>query len=1111
MRLFAASVVIWPGLAAVVLCHGPTPARSAEPTQKIEFFEKKIRPLLVENCFRCHGAVQKPKGGLRLNSRETILQGGDTGPAIVSGQPGSSLLIKAVGYKDPDLRMPPRSKLADEQIADLAAWVQMGAPWPTAEANQPTTGSKTFDLQERRKHWAFQPLKKTVPPAVKRTDWRRSPLDAFVLARLEANGLSPAGPADKRTLLRRATYDLTGLPPTPAEIDAFLADESPTAYAKVVERLLASPHYGERWGRHWLDLVRFAETAGHEFDFDLPAAYAYRDYIIRAFNGDLPYDQLVVEHMAGDLLTVPRRHPVDRFNESIIGTGYYFLGEAKHSPVDIRGDAADRTDNQIDVWTKTFLGLTVSCARCHDHKFDAISNRDYYALAGYLRSSRYQQAFYEDAGPTRELVRRLKELRSRAQPLAIAVSTATRQAQLAKLPAYLLCAREAGSPADVAHKFHLDTGHLGRFLSAYRKADRKNITHPLYAWFALADASRGWMPAQFTTKRQALVKRLREQQAAAELDARYAVFEDFQRPTYGDWFVTGGAFGAGPSRGGELLLQPDQRKPVRQVLAAGMAHSGLLAGKLQGVLRSPTFTIRKKNILYRLAGRDVQVNLIIDGFQQIREPIYGKLTFTVQSGDRPIWHVQDVSMWNGHRAYIEILDHGPGHVAVEKIVFADHAPPADGPNRLVVDMLDDAAVNSPAKLAHKYQALFLQVLDQWQMGKLFAAKDHRERLALLNALLQDDLFGAIEAPAPDRPSDASTRLAGLLDRYRLIEAALPEPKKVMAMADGTGENEHLFIRGSHKNLGPEVPRRFLEAIVGDWQAAPKQGSGRLELARRMVDRSNPLPARVIVNRLWQHHFGEGIVRSPDNFGVLGEPPSHPELLDWLAAEIIRSGWSIKHMHRLMVLSSTYRMASRPNPAADKGDPQNNLLHRMPIRRLEAECIRDALLAVSGRLDQRMFGPSVLPHLSSFMIGRGRPASGPLDGAGRRSIYINVRRNFLTPMFLAFDYPVPFTTIGRRSVSNVPAQALTMLNNPFVVQQARTWAERVLGQRGLRTRQRVGWMYVTAFGRPPSASELEEGQAFLAEQGKQYGSADDIRAWSDLAHVLVNVKEFVFLN
>jgi hypothetical protein len=332
------------------------------------------------------------------------------------------------------------------------------------------------------------------------------------------------------------------------------------------------------------------------------------------------------------------------------------------------------------------------------------------------------------------------------------------------------------------------------------------------------------------------------------------------------------------------------------------------------------------------------------------------------------------------------------------------------------------------------------------------------------------------------------------------------------MADGTSENEHVLIRGNHKQPGGEVGRRFLEVFVGDNPSASSVGSGRLELARRMAERSNPLPSRVMVNRLWQHHFGRGIVPTPDNFGRLGQPPSHPELLDYLASEFLRHNWSIKHMQRVMLLSRAYRMScSTEDPRSEKLDPENRLLHRMPIRRLEGEMIRDAILAVSGRLDRRMFGSGVLPHLSAFMEGRGRPSkSGPLDGAGRRSLYINVRRNFLTPMFLAFDYPTPFSTIGQRTNSNVPAQALTMMNNPFVVEQSQVWAQRVLAQSPTSPAARVRQVYEMAFARPPDHAELAAALEFLAEHHKASGGSTNLRTWADLCHVLMNVKEFVFV-
>jgi hypothetical protein len=1095
IRTLASGLLAFLGVASTWLL---APARAADPSpEAVEFFEKRIRPLLVENCFECHGAVKKPKAHLRLDSRSAMLKGGDSGPALVPGKPDASLIIKAVRFND-DLRMPKRGKMPDQRIADLTAWVKMGAPWPGDGGNTDTNRPGDFNLQERRKHWAFQPIKTVSPPAVKNKAWPRSPLDAFILAKLEAAGLSPAAAADKRTLIRRVTYDLTGLPPTAGELDSFLADASPDAYEKLVDRLLASPHHGERWGRHWLDLVRFAETGGHEFDFDLPEAYAYRDYVIRAFNADLPYDQFVVEHIAGDLLREPRRHPTRQFNESILGTGFWFFGESKHSPVDVRQDCADRIDNQIDVLSKTFLGLTVSCARCHDHKFDAITTKDYYALSGYLRSSRFQRAYIDAPEKTRSIVEQLRRLEAEARDIAVAASARTLSARLEQLSAYLLA--------------QPDLPNRDGWIKAVQVIDANKADHPLHAWLALAGPRSDPAPEKFAARRKELVERMKSQVTKAEeMSAKAVVFEDFSKDGFSGWFVTGAAFEAGPSTPADIVWQPDARMPVKSVRATG-AHSGLISNQLQGALRSRTFTIDKKRIWYHVAGTGARFNLIIDGFQRIMDPIYGGLTFVVNHGDRLAWHGQDVSMWKGHRAYIEVLDDGPGFAALDKVLLTDEGAPPEPPNPLLLKMLDDPALTSPEALARKYQALFQEIIGQWRDGKLASSSYRLDRIALLNWLLQDDVLSAIPVAPPEKEADLLAKLTDLANTKRRLEAAIPQPTRALAMTDGTGENEHVFIRGNHKNLGQEAPRAFLEAVAGAEQSAPARGSGRLELARRILDPADPLPARVMVNRIWQHHFGEGIVRSVDNLGILGERPTHPELLDYLAAEFVKQGWSIKKMHRLMLLSSTYRMASRSDARGDELDPQNKLLHRMPIRRLEAECIHDAMLAVSGRLVRAMHGPGVPPHLTPFMLGRGRPAvSGPLDGSGRRSIYITVRRNFLTPMFLAFDYPIPFTTIGRRSVSNVPAQALTMMNNPFVIQQAEIWAKRVLADKGLSAKERIVKMYVTAFCRPPTEAELTEALAFLDEQGRQYSKPDDPRAWTDLCHVLMNVKEFIFVN
>ena len=529
-------------------------------------------------------------------------------------------------------------------------------------------------------------------------------------------------------------------------------------------------------------------------------------------------------------------------------------------------------------------------------------------------------------------------------------------------------------------------------------------------------------------------------------------------------------------------------------------HSGRVSGKLHGALRSPTFEITGPKLWYRLSGTGGRVRLIVDGFQLIRNPIYGGLEFPPGSAD-PNWHPQDLSKWVGHRAYIELIDDGDGYLALEQVAFAEQQPQLATPSALVLEMLDDASLLSPRALAVKYQQTIAHVVDEWLSGKSLETGEAADRAALVAWALDQKLLD------PQADATAQAEFQRMSTEYEprqdALEAQLQPPRTVPAMADGTGENERVFIRGNHKTLGEEVPRRFLEVLGGDQYDPPTTGSGRLNLAEQMVSPDCPLVPRVIVNRLWHHHFGAGIVRSPDDFGVMGQPPTHPELLDYLAGELVANGWSLKHVHRLMVLSSAYRMSSQVRPDADEADPQNKLWHRRSVRRLEAESIRDAVLAVSGKLSDEMYGPGVMPHLTEFMVGRGRPnTSGPLDGDGRRSIYLTVRRNFLSPMFLAFDYPTPFTTIGKRGTSNVPAQALTMMNNPLVIEQAANWADRVLAAKEASPSQRIRTMYAQAFAREPDDAELESALEFVAKNDRQ--------SWTDLAHVLFNVKEFIYI-
>ncbi len=995
-----------------------TPPKVATP-EDIEFFEKKVRPILSESCVSCHSGPQ-PSGSLNLEKPSGLfaMQGGKT--LVSPGDPDKSLFIHAIRYTIPALRMPPSGKLPAEQIAVLEDWVKRGAPIPKEAGKAPVAPKVAgFPLAERRKFWSYRPVVRPAVPKVKNAAWVRNPIDAFLLARMEATGLKPAAPADKRTLLRRVTFDLTGLPPTPAEVNAFLADKSPNAYERVVERLLASPAYGERWGRHWLDLVRYGEAMGHEFDFEIPNAYQYRDYVIRAFNADVPYNLFLREQIAGDLMTKPRYNTATGVNESIMGTGFWWLGEGKHSPVDVRQEQADRIDNQIDVFGKAFLGQTIACARCHDHKFDPIPTKDYYALYGILKSSRYQQANVDAPTSLAGPVQRLDTVRASVARPALATAW---QKELASVSDDKLneIAKQSLAPAE-----------QGEALSALAK----------------------WKPS-------------------------------------GEAFSTLG-------KPGDLLLTNKGDRPVLGILSGISAHSALRSRRLEGALRSPTFTIDKDFLRLRLSGQQGRVHIIVENFQLIRDPIYGPLSFTVDNAN-PEWRTVDLKLWKGRRAYLELSDSPLSNLTLGDIAPQDK--PFEGWVRLDAFLLTDAAKPAASrnpwegKTAADLRGALSATLERWAQSAV-TPRDAAS-LDLLDRLLRDGIL-----PTPSL-SETTRQIAA-------IEPTIPLSTRAVAMCEGDGENEVVFLRGNHKTPGETAPRLQLAAFFREKTPAPAEsGSGRRELAAWITDPKHPLTTRVMVNRLWKHHFGTGIVATPDDLGHMGERPTNPALLDWLSSEFVQRDWSMKSMHRLMVLSSTYRMSSLPaNPAAVKSkDPKNTMLSFMPVRRLEAEAIRDSILSASGRLDKTLYGPSVPVYLSEFSEGRGRPRPGPMDGAGRRSIYLSVRRNFPSTWLAAFDFPTPFTTIGRRTVSNVPAQALALMNGPFVKEQAQVWADRLLKETPDATVDaRINALYQTAFSRLPTTVELADAREFIGDK------TNDKTVWADLCHVLFNVKEFIFVR
>lgn len=814
-------------LAAGILYAEEKPAFSAG---QIDFFEKKIRPVLVKQCYKCHSETEKVKGGLLLDSRAGVRQGGETGPALVLGKPDQSLLIQAIRYSDEDLQMPPKHRLTPEQVKDFEEWVKMGAPDPR-EGKVPA--KEGIDYADARKLWSFQPLQNTPVPAVKEAGWPRGDLDRFILARLDERGLRPNRDADKRTLLRRATYNLTGLPPTIEETREFLADQSPEAFAKVVERLLASPAYGEKWGRHWLDVVRYADTSGCNSDFPIPSAYRYRNYVVEAFNRDLPYDEFLREQIAGDLL--PAANDEEHFRK-IIGTGYLAIARRFGS----RAKEFHLTlEDLLDNLGKATLGLSLGCARCHDHKFDPIPTGDYYALYGIFESSRF-------AFPGTEIYRHTKDF----TPLV---------------------------PEPEASKF------------------------------------------------------LAEAREAAELDDK-----------------------------------------------------------------------------------------------------------------------------------IENLKNEKKRLAREEKKAAEEATPK----------LSEAAA--------------VQLVD---------AKDPAK---------------------PKRTAvDAEQDLEAARARQEELEKTADRVPKAYSVMDGTGRNAAVQKKGDPAAKGEEVPRGFLTVLGGQKVPAEELGSGRRQLAAWITAPSNPLTARVMVNRIWQHHFGKGIVKTPNDFGMRGEAPTHPELLDWLAHRFIESGWSIKAMHRLIMLSRTYALSSEENPACSAVDAANTFLWRFERRRLDAEEVRDSFLAVAGTLDRAPGGSHPFPPEGSWRYTQHKPfiADFPTQ---KRAIYLLQQRIRKQPFLEIFDGADANATTAVRPVSHTPIQALWLMNAELAHAESMNFAERCMAAFSDEP-ARISHAFELALARPAEPDEIIETQEYLREMTATLNEMQfppeqhATMAFASFGRVLLSSNEFLFLD
>lgn len=926
-------------------------AQDSATANQIDHFENHIRPLLVNRCFECHSSqTGNASGGLQLDTREALFKGGDSGQAVSLDSPKESLLLKAVRQTEPGFAMPPDGPpLSAEQVQKFETWIAAGAIYPAA---LPLVASKGLD------HWAFRPITNpTVPPGDSQ-QWCRTSIDHFIWHKQQAERVSPAIDAPPEVVVRRLSYVLTGLPPEVHAVDQFVTTwhTSPdVAIANYADRLLASPHFGERWAQHWLDLVRYAEGLGGEYDYEIPGAFRYRDYVTRSLNSDLPYDHFLKEQIAGDLLP-PR--VVNGTNERLLATAWWNFGEAATAPVDVANDEAERMDNRLDVLGKAFTGVTVGCARCHDHKFDPLPTREYYGLFG------------------------------------VAVATPAAQAW-------------SNQPA------------LDEFAGQLA-------------------ASRQLLDDELQQSQQIPIAKLADDSPANSFPTEKTIGDATTSIPVG-WQIVGYTDHISPKTAALRGVEPG-------------LWGGLLSGKLPAIVRTESFIIDHEFIDVLCYGHEATVQVIVANYQLIRDPIYHDLRKRLKQENGWHWQRFWVGRWKGQRAHVEVYS-GTSDGSHNILGIVDHADAQFGIRTVL------------------HQSGEQPLTPRWLV------------------------------PTITTPPEL---LASWKTARDLIESQMPTPDRFLAVAEVTARDLPSFVRGNaHKPRSETVPRKSLK-VWGDTAPAYQGRSGRLELANAIASKDNPLTARVYVNRVWQHVFGQALVASVDNFGLLGDQPTHPELLDHLASRFMSEHhWQLKPLLKELVTSRVFRLASTP---AQSGDPTNRWHTTARLRRLDGEAIRDTILSVSGQIDLTLDGPSVLvPHQLNMALsdsGNNIPESGPVDGNRRRSLYLSARRNFPSEFLAVFDRPAPLSTFGKRDSSSSPAQALTLLNDPFVSSQAAHWGNRVASEPG-PAHKRIEAMYRTIFSRSPSATEQSLAQALVE-------NAADPECWVDLAAVLLNSKEMIFI-
>ena len=1097
-------------LFVMALPFGPQMVSAGEPettpVEKVEklstedrnFFEKSIRPVLINRCQDCHNA-DNPESKFSVEHLADLIQGGTRGPAIVPGKPGESLMIRALSHGDVELQMPPKEKLPPQEIAAITDWIERGAFWPGEKvvvipSDNADTGDRASSFTDDQKtYWAFQPPVKPRLPSVQNHSWIQHPIDHFVLARLEEQGMQPAPPADKRTLIRRVFFDLVGLPPTPAEVAEFLDDDSPDAYERLIDRCLSSVNYGQRWGRYWLDIARYADSNGLDENLAYGHAFRYRDYVVSALNADIPYDRFVQEQLAGDLLNsdpATATTDVSLASERLVATGFLSLGAkmlAEDDPVKMQMDIIDE---QVDTLGKAFLGLTFGCARCHDHKFDPFSQDDYYGLAGIFKSTKTMDNFSVVArwqelpiGTPSEIERHRQQQQKIDQHNQTIASFQSQQNDLVRNTAfeqidrYLLAAQDAERLAELK----ADSRSRGNSLAS--AAEKPMGVHLLEA----EQFTRGNVEIYTTGYGEGIgvIVNKGELPNFVEYDIE---------TTQPGWYQLELRHAAAESRPSRISLNGSISIPEALTSITGSWNPDTQTWRIEGFVElvegKNTLRIERNGPFSHI---DKLLLVPLEG-----EPAELLTRYSSKGDDAPLQTVF-IENWRKRLAG-PLLDTSPLLPAQQ----AFQGLPADmwftGVDAEWRSLFGESLPQTYVELANAYAAI---VRDETT-----AAASFRQSIA--------DAQDPFALPAPPEglyPVDSQAELKQLRDELAMLQADLPTLPETMAVSDSTPENLRIHLRGSHLNLGYEVTRHYPTIFQSGDEVASLEAndrSGRLDFARWLTQPDHPLTSRVMVNRVWLWHFGEGIVRSPDNFGLLGELPTHPQLLDWLAVEFAESGWSLKQLHRRIMTSATYQMSTTFRADYNDVDPENKFLWRMNRRRLDAEAVRDAILVVAGELDQEMHGTLLTTPNRSYVTSTAN-VNPVIYETNRRSIYLPVVRSALFEMFQAFDFADPSVLNGRRESTTVASQALFMMNSQFVADNTRALAEDILGVSDQTSEQRVTQLFERILGRPPTADEITGSIKYINGFTPSANDQSALAGWQSLCRVLIASNEFLYVE